>query len=55
MSKSRLVSLIDWVTVVRRYVPLVWYALLAVLVGQISIVLFEHRFDVKVLSLLHTM
>lgn len=48
VSKSRLVSLIDWVTVVRRYVPIVWYVVLAVLVGQIAMVLFAHRQDLQV-------
>eukprot|EP00428_Durinskia_dybowskii_P064343 CAMPEP_0170377026 /NCGR_PEP_ID=MMETSP0117_2-20130122/12047_1 /TAXON_ID=400756 /ORGANISM="Durinskia baltica, Strain CSIRO CS-38" /LENGTH=545 /DNA_ID=CAMNT_0010632285 /DNA_START=123 /DNA_END=1760 /DNA_ORIENTATION=- len=47
VSKSRLVSLIDWVTVIRRYVPILWYALLTVLMGQIVAVLFAHRLDFK--------
>lgn len=48
MSKSRLVSLIDWVTVFRRYAPIVWYLVLTVLVGQIAVVLYAHRLDFQV-------
>mmetsp|Transcript_1740 Transcript_1740/g.2958 ORF Transcript_1740/g.2958 Transcript_1740/m.2958 type:complete len:532 (-) Transcript_1740:479-2074(-) len=47
VSKSRLMSLIDWMTVFRRYIPLLWYVLFAVLVWQISYILFENRFDLK--------
>jgi hypothetical protein len=42
------VSLIDWVTVIRRYTPIVWYVVLTVLVGQIVTVLFAHRGDFQV-------
>jgi hypothetical protein len=48
VNKSRLVSLIDWVTVIRRYTPIVWYIVLTVLVGQIVTVLFAHRSDFQV-------
>lgn len=41
-------SLIDWVTVIRRYTPIVWYVVLTVLVGQIVTVLFAHRSDFQV-------
>eukprot|EP01032_Pedospumella_encystans_P010248 gene10248-11998_t len=45
VSKSRLVSLIDWFTVFRRYVPIIWYLVLVVLTAQITMVLFRHRLD----------
>ena len=48
VSKSRLVSLIDWFTVFRRYVPIIWYLVLVVLTAQIAMVLFRHRLDFHV-------
>jgi len=52
VSKSRLVSLIDWFTVFRRYVPIIWYLVLVVLTAQITMVLFRHRLDFHVSSIL---
>ncbi|KAJ1441758.1 hypothetical protein B484DRAFT_390530, partial [Ochromonadaceae sp. CCMP2298] len=34
VSKSRLLGLVDWVTVIMRYLPILWYILMAVLVSQ---------------------
>jgi len=47
VSKSRLVSLINWVHVFGTYLPILWFVLVAVLCVQISVVLFEHKGDLQ--------
>jgi len=47
VSKSRLMSLINWVHVFRTYLPLLWYFVIGVLLVQIFILLYTHRFDIK--------
>lgn len=45
VSKSRLMSLVDWFQVVSTYLPLICYMLGAVLIGQLLYSLYENRFD----------
>eukprot|EP01038_Epipyxis_sp_PR26KG_P007104 gene7104-9693_t len=47
VSKSRLMSLVNWMLVFRTYLPIVWFGVIAVLVVQIGISLYEQRFDVQ--------
>ncbi len=45
VSKSRLVSLINWVHVIGTYLPFAFIAIVSVLVVQVFFTLYEHRFD----------
>mmetsp|Transcript_4323 Transcript_4323/g.9689 ORF Transcript_4323/g.9689 Transcript_4323/m.9689 type:complete len:532 (+) Transcript_4323:133-1728(+) len=47
VSKSRLLGLVDWVTVIMRYLPILWYILMAVLVSQVGSSLWGYRFDLQ--------
>lgn len=47
VSKSRLVSLISWVQVIRIYLPAVWFLILGIMIGQVFQSLYEHRFDLQ--------
>lgn len=48
VSKSRLVSLINWVHVIGCYLPYVWFVVVGILVVQVFKVLYDHRFDFQV-------
>jgi len=45
VSKSRLIGLINWVQVIRAYLPFISIALISVVVVQILYLLYVHRFD----------
>lgn len=47
VSKSRLVSLINWVHVFRLFLPLVWYMVVGIISVQIFRIMYELRFDLK--------
>ena len=43
-------SLVNWVHVFRTYLPFLWYIVIGVLLIQIFILLYTHRFDLKVIG-----
>lgn len=45
VSKSRLVGLINWFLVFRTYLPWVWFLVVGVLITQVTMVLYDLRFD----------
>ena len=45
VSKSRLVSLISWVQVLRIYIPAALIGIIVLAAGQVLHALYEHRFD----------
>lgn len=47
VSKSRLVSLINWVHVFGTYLPLLWFFIVGILFFQILSVLYANRFDLQ--------
>ena len=44
MSKSRLLSLVDWVNVLGVYVPILWGVVVVILSVQVFHTLYEHRY-----------
>jgi hypothetical protein len=48
VSKSRLLSLVDWVSVVSVYLPILWLIVVGILSVQVLCTLYEHRFDFQV-------
>jgi len=47
VSKSRLVSLINWVHVLGTYLSIVWFIVVGIILVQVLKVLYELRFDLK--------
>mmetsp|Transcript_33325 Transcript_33325/g.31789 ORF Transcript_33325/g.31789 Transcript_33325/m.31789 type:complete len:537 (+) Transcript_33325:76-1686(+) len=45
VSKSRLLSLVDWVSVIGVYLPILWFIVVGILSVQIVRTLYDHRFD----------
>jgi hypothetical protein len=48
VSKSRLMSLVNWVLVFKLFIPILWYVVVGVLVIQVGKVLIDMKFDVQV-------
>ena len=47
VSKSRLVSLINWVHVFGTYLPIIWFLIVGILVFQVISILYDNRFDLQ--------
>jgi predicted naringenin-chalcone synthase len=47
VSKSRLVSLINWVLVFRLYLPILWYIVVGILLAQVGKALIDIKFDFR--------
>jgi hypothetical protein len=47
VSKSRLLSLVDWMSVLGVYLPILWFVVVGILSVQVVRTLYDHRFDVS--------
>lgn len=48
VSKSRLMSLVNWVLVFKLFVPILWFIVVGVLVIQVGVLLYNMQFDLQV-------